>query len=479
MTRQIRDFLQTASACLLFLITLVVNAAAQPPSERATVHGIVATPAGRPVAGVEVCLYLLKADYKHVAASARARTGADGHYTISVPTPARSTIEIVKSSTQNSVGFETAGFGDSVRVILRPRGDFKIRLRDLSNHGVPVAGVVVHPTWMICSTESRMSGDVAGGDDAPWSPDVAPEFRATTDANGNAIIHGFPLGVATGIETEGSPYVQVGAPDDTAESILGVAGNTVHTLDVCRAGSVSGQVIYAASGKPAADVCVQAYQGSQSVEPTAYTDNEGRYEIDGLTLGAYTVVPIAINEEQDVDNPGPGDWAARGKLVSVSLNQPNSSIDFSLEQGGIVSGTVYNDHTGAPADDEFVGARIAGSPLQTQMTDNVGHYAMRLPAGPAIIVPVDSQFNIDVGVRQNIIVRNGGTTNVNLSVNGRDEFNFASGIVLGDDNKPAAGASVIALGQYDGGTTADTQGRFTFSDRDMPPSSESLRASWG
>ena len=155
MTRQIRALLQTALMCLLFLTTVPEDTKAQTSAEQTNVFGVVVTPAGKPVPSVEVGLYLLKTDCEHVTASARTRTDASGHYTISVPSPEHSTIEIVKASTQNGVGFELAGFDNSVRVILRPRGEFKIHLRNLSDHGAPVAGVTVHPTWMRCSTETH------------------------------------------------------------------------------------------------------------------------------------------------------------------------------------------------------------------------------------------------------------------------------------------------------------------------------------
>ena len=216
---------------------------------------------------------------------------------------------------------------------------------------------------------------------------------------------------------------------------------------------------------------MQAYQGGLAVEPTAYTHNNGRYEINGLTPGQYTVIPLAINEELDVDNPGPGDWAARGAQVSVSIVQENTGVNFQLERGGLVQGTVINSSTGEPASNEFIGARVAGCPLQTQMTDDSGHYVMRVPAGPAIINPVTSQFNIDEGVRQQILVPSDGTVAVNLSVNGKDDFNFASGTVLDANGRPASGAAVVALGGFGGGTKADAQGHFMFARQNMPDAS--------
>lgn len=103
--------------------------------------------------------------------------------------------------------------------------------------------------------------------------------------------------------------------------------------------SITGRVV-SSNGTPLARVVVQAYRpfvAGRAVE----TDERGRYVIDRLTPGAYTV--DARKSGFVVRQYGQVGTAATGRSVSLRDGQTASSIDITLVRGGAIAGTVVDE----------------------------------------------------------------------------------------------------------------------------------------
>jgi hypothetical protein len=105
--------------------------------------------------------------------------------------------------------------------------------------------------------------------------------------------------------------------------------------------TVSGRVTLA--GKPAQGVAVlallNAVSGSPQIHAQAKTDAEGRYRLTGLPAGNFKIVVAAreyVGENDDRRSLQPG--------LSVSLSEGESleGQDFTLVQGGVITGRVTN-----------------------------------------------------------------------------------------------------------------------------------------
>jgi uncharacterized protein YegP (UPF0339 family) len=100
-------------------------------------------------------------------------------------------------------------------------------------------------------------------------------------------------------------------------------------------GTISGVVTSKATGSPAAGVCVSAVSGGSG--GLATTGKTGRYSIDALNTGTYTVEYIPC---------GGGTLAGQVKTVRVTAGRHLASVNAALVAGGQVSGLVQ---AGAPA----------------------------------------------------------------------------------------------------------------------------------
>ena len=89
---------------------------------------------------------------------------------------------------------------------------------------------------------------------------------------------------------------------------------------------------------------------------TAYrstTDASGGYHLNNIAPGAYRLIADARNAGYMLDR-------LAVKVVNIEVGQVDSSVDFTLETGGIVTGTVLNSQ-GAPVS----GATLGATPAET------------------------------------------------------------------------------------------------------------------
>ena len=122
----------------------------------------------------------------------------------------------------------------------------------------------------------------------------------------------------------------------------------VTVLDPATLGSISGQVTAADTGDPLADVMVIAGNRELRIRRSARTDAQGYYTITGLPPGEYLVgaraphTPYVGEFYNDVRSPD------EATPVTVNEGAETTGIDFALERGGVITGQVVAEDSGAP-----------------------------------------------------------------------------------------------------------------------------------
>ncbi len=156
--------------------------------------------------------------------------------------------------------------------------------------------------------------------------------------------------------------------------------------------SVEGTVVELGSGRPMKDVTVgvaSSEPGSQAPRLEAITDAEGRYRIEALEAGRYSVAAsktgyISLSAITFVGR------ASNRRQVRLASDQHLKGLDFSLGRAGAIDGTVV-DADGQPvlrarisalSAIELVGGRWVHTAGQDAQTDDRGHFRIYdLPEG--------------------------------------------------------------------------------------------------
>ncbi len=138
------------------------------------------------------------------------------------------------------------------------------------------------------------------------------------------------------------------------------AGATTTGVDfsLSLGGRISGTVTSSASAAPLADVHVQIFDTAGFVAGSAYTDASGLYTCDsgggqaGLTGSYYARTSNNQGYIEELYNnvacPGQACGLVGAGPISVTPGATTTGIDFALEPGGRISGTITSSATGAP-----------------------------------------------------------------------------------------------------------------------------------
>src|SRR5688572_16448803 len=199
-----------------------------------------------------------------------------------------------------------------------------------------------------------------------------PDRQAIVDA---ATVEASPIDVSAGTEVSGL-ILTVDTPSEVDQGGNRLVSNPDATA------SVSGRVV-GADGRPVARAVVHAYRpyiAGRQVE----TDQGGRYRIDRLVPGEYTVEVRKFGFENGQYGQRMG--AARGRPITLKSGEAAGSIDVTLLRGGAIAGTVV-DEFGEPAQDVVVGAielravdgrirAVPASALGGGRTNDRGQYRM-------------------------------------------------------------------------------------------------------
>ena len=153
-------------------------------------------------------------------------------------------------------------------------------------------------------------------------------------------------------------------------------------------GAVSGAVTANdASNVPVVEVWVDAYDAAGAWTNAASTDSNGVFVIEPLATGDYTLRTVAgdygfVDEWYD-DVVAVG-WAVptNAQMVSVVSGSTNSGINFGLNDGGAISGAVY-DTLSTPLSNIWVDVyRSDGTYQQSGFSDTSGEYTIKgIPPG--------------------------------------------------------------------------------------------------
>ncbi|QTA86592.1 carboxypeptidase regulatory-like domain-containing protein [Desulfonema magnum] len=271
-----------------------------------------------------------------------------------------------------------------------------------------------------------------------------------------------------------------------AEPITAKTGQTTSDINFSLAESsgVSGRIT-AVDGQPIANVCVYASDSERSWG--AKTDEDGKYLIAEMPEGKYRIQTDSSCEirQNYADKSWTGDGGVGnldgGELVSVISGQTAGGINFVLERGGFIEGSIVSADN-RPLKDicsvdvyDDEGARVGG-----HGADENGDYFVVAPPGSYYVCVnascvqeasyVNECWNGEEGVpvpeeASPVNVTTGQTTpDINFSLN---QGGRISGKVITADGEPVPNICVNATdscgGQLQGGNVTDENGIYSFS----------------
>ena len=277
----------------------------------------------------------------------------------------------------------------------------------------------------------------------------------TTDAGGKFTLSHMPDGMTAGMKVKRSGFASqyrwnIMSGSDTLTFVLPIEGK------------IEGKVTFPDTGKPVPNahvygLFIQRSDRSSSIgEASATADKNGKFLLSGLMPGAYSLVVLT----QD----GYPEWVSKPKEnVTVEEGKTTPGADLVLSRGGLITGRITEQDTGAPVVDQMVQVQQATRAMCK--TDENGMYRiMAIPGETSVYAsPTGIYTSADSYPTRKVTVAEGDT------VRGID-FQFIKGIeVKGTtrtlDGKPVAGVRVsasTAFGSMGGKmTTSDAQGRFT------------------
>ena len=247
------------------------------------------------------------------------------------------------------------------------------------------------------------------------------------------------------------------------------------------AGSIAGSIT--AGGKPAPGVTVTLMKldsSSSQRTPVANvkTDEEGRYQFKGVAPGSYDVFPVA----PALVLPKQGRDGQPGKTVMVEVGEATEGVDFTLTEGGVITGRV-TDADGRPVVEEAVSLNKTteqGSTFQfippnyeSLITDDRGMYRVYgVPAG-RYLVSVGTRYGSTRGNRGeyyketfhpgvtgrskavSVEVKEGAETTVVDIIIGRPQKTYAiTGRVVNAENRPLPGIELGVIARSEGGNSS-------------------------
>ena len=153
-------------------------------------------------------------------------------------------------------------------------------------------------------------------------------------------------------------------------------------------GRISGTVTDAATSAPIPSTNVEIFNSSGVLVGTAFTDFSGGYLSSGLTAGTYYARTNSgsgyLNKLYNNIDCSSGCNPTTGTAITVSVGATTSGINFALNAGGRISGTVTDAATSLPLANVTVQIYAANGAFLSQFnTDGSGNYTTGsgLPTG--------------------------------------------------------------------------------------------------
>ncbi|MBZ5557336.1 MAG: carboxypeptidase-like regulatory domain-containing protein [Acidobacteriia bacterium] len=248
--------------------------------------------------------------------------------------------------------------------------------------------------------------------------------------------------------------------------------------------SIRGRVVDA-TGKPLSRVEIRASAAGVNQQANGLTDGDGRYDLNNLPAGIYTVVATKANYvrtswgEQRPEGPG--------KRITLADGQKLDNINLSLGRAGVITGKIV-DEFGDPVTDVFVSAMryayVQGSRRlmpggRGGATNDIGEFRVYgLSPGQYYVSATLRNFSVgantdstdrtgyaptfypgtgNVAEAQRLTIAPGQTVaNINLALLPIQTAKV-SGIAVDSEGKPMANA-MIMVGQKVGGTMTNNMG---------------------
>ncbi len=405
-----------------------------PPSE---IRGQVLLPDGSPAADVPVIVHWRKL-------LAETRTSSEGRFRLGLDPE-----EVIRATSAESwrraqVAAFADGYGPGWELLGEIEADQEVKLplvedvpirgRILDQQGRPVHGATVRLLWLH-DEGGELDGFLQATRDRPasmglqsytqenmkylnpgliaWIDDrtaKSPFYEVTTDEEGRLELRG--------IGRERSVYVHISGPGIATQLAFIVtrpeidarwkrgslsretkylleSGDTIppvfpgdFTYLAAPGRTIRGTLRDAATGEPAVGMGVSAnIRGTSSKGYQRDTGEDGKYEIHGLLLAGRLRIAAL--------NTGEGAYLEAEKTLQISGDEDPGPIDFSLDQGVRVWGTVL-DEQGDPvkgrigylAWHENPQLKKLSEPYEvynTQFPDKNGDYAIVVPPGPGVL----------------------------------------------------------------------------------------------
>ena len=247
---------------------------------------------------------------------------------------------------------------------------------------------------------------------APWvtaiTLGVATLFIAVGMFTTSQFQHPYSLSVYTPVEmvelTEASiiatpsqkPRLSDHSGGDRSPALAVAAGEKDTTQVENPRGSISGQVIYADSNKPVANVPIRAAGMNPGMgdDPITHTGTDGTYTLKDVIVGPYVVMIGDTWEWHETFA-----WRAPAQEgIHVKANNVYTGVDFLLTPGAFVEGQITDGDTGQPVQGIQIQVYDATHPPTQGMghwleTDTNGHYRFRVAPGQVSIIAASTNTN--------------------------------------------------------------------------------------
>ena len=393
---------------------------ASAPAATIAISGVVMTANDTPLPRVRVAIPV-PTPVQLASIGARMRperivlTDARGHFSIPIAASRSTALEFSKAR------YMTQVMAVSPRELSTGGPELRVRM----SLGGVVSGQVVDRFGgglMSATVTLRRAGN--GKDDAPVAITVTNDrgdYRFGGLAPGRYVVTAVPPVSALDVDIPDrqklvdaaaaqGPAVDVGAGSDVNGVVITVdppseanLASRGRTAGAGATASVSGRVV-GADGLPIARALVHVhrpYIAGQQAE----TDQSGRYRIDGLVAGEYTIAVRKYGFESR--QYGQESGTAVGRLVTLEEGQSVNALDVTLLRPGAISGTIV-DEFGEPVQDVMVGAvqlqpnpggargtRVIGR--SSSRTDDRGQYRLSGLAPGAYFVQAAVEGDLPVG----------------------------------------------------------------------------------
>ena len=449
---------------------------------------------GSPIPGATILL--VGSDYPGGESAVVASTESDAGGRFVFREPAR----LLTQYAVPTVVARAPGWGVSFRTIVYPEEEVEIlaappaelRVAFTEAEGRPVSGARV-AIRDLRADSPRVNLSIPS--------QLRPQFTAETDEHGVCRFRGLPQGATARLWVEDERFAQ---PVGHREVTLGRSPVTVvDTITLAPGATISGRVVYGATGEPVAGVRVGA-QGRNPDRPrpgvsyeidqgrivgikvrqvsvggtvgdgSAVTDRNGRYVLRHLGPGSYNVA-LGLSGELARE------WTAIAhEGVPVEEGDHVEEVDFSLIRGSVITGKVTAIQTGGPVPGVLVGVYGPAHPQSSGWVQNTeaaadGAYSLRVPAGEQYLYLQGKWprgFSEPERRSHDLKVEAGETLTVNFELPGTP-MQPIDGRVVGPDGKPVSGADVIVL-PYGHIVKTDAKGEFH-----LGPGEVGLRARHG